>query len=86
MTEIIDFDYDLNEIVHMDSFGSLTLAGALRRMPDRVGRYSVLYRSVDERPTFFNSKQIQALLDKHRSKLRVGHSLGDRDADEFDFR
>jgi len=86
VTEILDFDYDLKEIVHMDSWGSLTLASALRRMPDRVGRYSVLYRSVDERPTFFNSKQIQALLDKHRAKLQAGHSPGDRDPDEFDFR
>ena len=30
----IDFDYDLEEIVQMSGRGPLTLAGALRRMPD----------------------------------------------------
>jgi hypothetical protein len=81
----IEFDYDLEEIVQMAGVGSITLKSALKRMPDPVGRYGVLHRGRGKAPAFFDSFQIQALLNRHRSELNAGNPPGHREADEDDF-
>jgi hypothetical protein len=65
----IDFDYDLEEIVQMEGVGPVSLGSALKRMPDPVGPYGVLHRERGKTPTFFDSFHIQALLNRHRSRV-----------------
>ena len=77
----IDFDHDLHEIVNMDGVGLVSLASALKRMPDRVGVLSMLYRGAGKTPSFFDAAQIEALLARYRSDFTTGH----READEDDF-
>ena len=82
---MINFDYDLDEIVQMDGKGPVCLRTALIHMPGRVGPLGVLYREVGKTPAFFDAGQIQALLDRHRKELEAGNPLGHREADEDDF-
>ena len=63
---MIDFDYDLDEMVQMEGTGTVSLRTALINMPDRVGPLGVLYRDAGKTPAFFNAEQIQALLDEYR--------------------
>ncbi len=84
-TRAIDFDYNLEEIVQMDGVGLVSLKSALRRMPDRIGPYGVLYRDRGKTPAFFDAAQIEALLLLHRSELSEGNFPGHREADEDDF-
>nr|WP_041756015.1 hypothetical protein [Bradyrhizobium sp. ORS 278] len=79
----INFEYDLDEIVQMAG-KPITLAGALRRMPDQVGPLAVLYRDAGKQPALFDAEQIQDLLDKHRSELEAGNPQGHREADKYD--
>jgi hypothetical protein len=55
------------------------------RMPDPVGPYGVLHREPGKTPAFFDTFQIQALLNRHRSQLNEGNPPGHREADEDDF-
>jgi hypothetical protein len=66
---MIDFEYDLDEIVQMEGKGTVSLRTALIHMPDRVGPMSVLWRDAGKTPAFFDTEQIQALLDRHRPDL-----------------
>jgi hypothetical protein len=81
----IDFNYDLEEIVQMDGVGPVSLKSALKRMPDPVGRYGVFHRELGKTPPFFDTFQIQALLNRHRSEFNEGNPPGHREADEDDF-
>jgi hypothetical protein len=81
----IEFDYDLEEIVQMAGVGAISLKSALKRMPDPVGRYGVLHRERGKTPAFFDSFQIQALLNRYRSELTEGNPPGHHEADEDDF-
>jgi hypothetical protein len=81
----IGFDYDLDEIVLMSGVGPVSLRSALKRMPDPVGPYGVLHRDAGKTPAVFDTFQIQALLNRHRSELNEGSPPGHRDADEDDF-
>jgi hypothetical protein len=82
---MIDFEYDLHEIVQMDDNGSLSLRAALIHMPSRVGPLGVLWREAGKIPSFFNAEQIQALVDQHKAELEAGNPIGHREADEDDF-
>jgi hypothetical protein len=82
---MIDFEYDLHEIVRMDGKGSVSLRTALIHMPSRVGPLGVLQREPGKIPSFFNADQIQALVDQHKAKLEAGNLPGHREADEDDF-
>jgi hypothetical protein len=83
---MIDFEYDLHEIVQMDGKGLVSLRTALVRMPSsRVGPLGVLWREAGKIPSFFNAEQIQALFDQHKAKLEAGNPIGHREADEDDF-
>jgi hypothetical protein len=64
----IGFDYDLDETVQMDG-KPVSLRRALKLMPDPVGRYGVLYRDAGKVPPLFDTFQILALLNRHRSEL-----------------
>jgi hypothetical protein len=81
----IDFDYDLQEIVQMSGVGLVSLKSALKRIPDRVGPYGVLHRERGKTPAFFDSFQIQTLLNRYRSEFNEGNPPGHREADEDDF-
>jgi hypothetical protein len=50
---MIDFDYDLDEMVQMEGTGTVSLRTALINMPDRVGPLGVLYRDAGKTPAFF---------------------------------
>src|SRR6266576_1151293 len=80
--QMINFEYDLDEIVQMDSKGPVSLRTALIHMPGRVGPSGVLYRAAGKAPAFFDAGQIQALLDRHRKDLEAGNPPGHREADE----
>jgi hypothetical protein len=82
---MINFDYDLGEIVQMAGTGPVPLRTALLQMPGRVDPVSVLHRDAGKKPAFFDAGQIQALLDRHRVALQAGKPLGHRVADEDDF-
>jgi hypothetical protein len=82
---MIDFEYDLHEIVQMDGKGPVSLRTALIHMPSRVGPLGVLWREAGKIPSFFNAEQIQALVDQHKAKLEAGNPPGHREADEDDF-
>jgi hypothetical protein len=82
---VINFEYDLDEIVHVVRIGLVSLGTALIQMPDRVGPHAVLYREEGRTPAFFDVAQIQALLDRHRRDLEAGNPLDHREADEDDF-
>jgi hypothetical protein len=82
---MINFDYDLDEIVQIDGIGLVTLRMALARMPEKVGPLGVLYRGQGKIPALFDAGQIQALLDRHRAELEAGNPPGHREADEDDF-
>jgi hypothetical protein len=82
---MINFDYDLDEIVQMADTGPVPLRTALLQMPDRAVPFSVLHRDAGKNPAFFDAGQIQALLDRHRVALQAGKPLGHRVADEDDF-
>jgi hypothetical protein len=82
---MVDFDYDLDEIVQMDGRGAVSLRTALIHMPDRVGPLGVLWRDPGKTPAFFDADQIQALLDQHRPDLEAGNPDGHREADKDDF-
>jgi hypothetical protein len=82
---MINFNYDLDEIVQVDGKGIVSLRTALIHMPDRVGPMGVLHRGQGKTPAFFDAAQIQALLDRHRAELEAGNPLGHREADEDDF-
>ena len=81
----IGFDYDLQEIVNMDGVGLVSLASALKRMPDRVGVLSMLHRGAGKTPSFFDAAQIEALLARYRSDFTEGNPRGHREADDDDF-
>ena len=83
---MIDFEYDLEEIVQMAGKGPVTLRTALIHMPDRIGPLGVLYRDMGKKPALFDAGQIQALLDKHRKELEAGNPPGHREADEDDYK
>jgi hypothetical protein len=82
---MIDFEYDLHEIVQMDGKGLVSLRTALVDMPSRVGPLGVLWREAGRIPSFFNAEQIQALVDQHKAKLETSNRIGHREADEDDF-
>ena len=82
---MINFEYDLDEIVHVDDIGPVSLRTALIHMPGRVGPFGVLYREQGRTPALFDAAQIQALLDRHRRDLEAGNPPGHREADEDDF-
>ena len=82
---MINFEYDLDEIVHVDGIGPVSLGTALIHMPGRVGPFGVLYREQGRTPAFFDAAQIQALLDRHRRDLEAGNPPGHREANEDDF-
>jgi hypothetical protein len=82
---MINFDYDLDEIVQLDGVGLVTLRKALMHMPDRIGPQGVLYRGQEKVPALFDAGQIQALLDRHKAELEAGNPPGHREADEDDF-
>jgi hypothetical protein len=82
---MIDFDYDLDEIVQMAGTGPVRLRTALLQMPGRVDPVSVLHRDAGKKPAFFDGGQIQALLDRHQVALQAGKPLGHSVADEDDF-
>ena len=82
---MINFDYDLDEIVQVDGIGLVTLRKALARMPEKVGPLGVLYRGQGKIPALFDAGQIQALLDRHGAELEAGSPPGHREADEDDF-
>jgi hypothetical protein len=81
---MIDFEYDLDEIVQMDGNGSVSLGTALIHMPDRVGSFGVLNRDVGKIPALFDAGQIQALIDRHKKELEARNPDGHREADEDD--
>ena len=81
---MINFEYDLDEIVQMDGKGPVSLRAALIHMPKRIGPLGVLHRDNGKDPAFFDAAQIQALLDRHRAAL-AGIPMGHREADEDDF-
>jgi hypothetical protein len=70
---MINFDYDLDEIVQLDGVGLVTLRKALMHMPDRIGPQGVLYRAQGKVPALFDAGQIQALLDRHKAELEAGN-------------
>jgi hypothetical protein len=78
---MINFDYDLDEIVQMAGMRSVPLRTALLQMPGRVDPVSMLHRKPGKRPPFFDAGQIQALLDRHLVALQAGKPLGHRVAD-----
>ena len=82
---MINFDYDLDEIVQVDGIGLVTLRKALSRMPEKVGPLGVLDRGQGKIPALFDAGQIQALPDRHRAELEAGNPSGHREADEDDF-
>jgi len=82
---MINFAYDLDEIVQVDGQGLVTLRTALVHMPDRVGPLGVLYRGQGKVPALFDAGQIQALLDRHKVELDAGNPPGHSGADEDDF-
>jgi hypothetical protein len=84
-THMINFDYDLDEIVQMVGTGPVSLRTALLTMPGRVDPLSVLHRKAGKNPAFFDAAQIRALLDRHRIALQAGKPLGHSVADEDDF-
>jgi hypothetical protein len=65
--------------------GAVSLKSALKRMPDPVGPYGVLHREPGKTPAFFDSFQIQTLLNRYRSEFNEGNPPGHREADEDDF-
>jgi hypothetical protein len=77
----ITFDYSLDETVHMNG-KPLSLRSALEQMPDPVGPYGVLHREDGKTPPLFDTFQIQALLNWHRSELNRGNKPSHRGADE----
>ena len=79
---MIDFEYDLDEIVQMDGKGPVSLRTALVHMPSRVGPLGVLWREAGKIPSFFNAEQVQALVDQHKAKLEASNLPGHREADE----
>jgi len=81
---MINFEYDLDEIVHVDGIGPVSLGTALIHTPGRVGPFGVLYREQGRTPAFFDAPQIQALLDRHRRDLEAGNPSGHREANEDD--
>jgi hypothetical protein len=87
MTDMpIKFDYDLDESVKMIGMGSLTLRSTLKRIKDRpIAADDVINRDSGKRPAFFDTLQIQALLNRHRSELNEGKPPRHREADEDDF-
>jgi hypothetical protein len=82
---MIDFEYDLHEIVQLDGNGPVSLRTALIHMPSRVGPPGVLSREAGKIPSFFNAEQIQALVDHHKAELEAGNRPGHREGDEDDF-
>jgi len=82
---MLDFEYDLHEIVQMDGKGPVSLRTALIHMPSRVGPLGVLWRDEGKIPSFFNAEQIQALVDQHKAELKAGKPPGHREDDEDDF-
>jgi hypothetical protein len=82
---MIDFEYDLHEIVQMDGKGPVSLRAALLQMPSTVGPLGVLWREAGKIPSFFNAEQIQALVDQHKAELEAGNPPGHREDDEDDF-
>ena len=82
---MINFEYDLDEIIHVDGIGPVSQRTALIHMPDRVGSLGVLYREEGKTPAFFDGEQIQELLDRHRRDLEADNPPGQREADEDDF-
>ena len=73
---MIDFEYDLHEIVQMDGKGPVSLRTALVHMPSRLGPLGVLWREAGKIPSFFNAEQIHALVDQHKAKLEAGNPPG----------
>jgi hypothetical protein len=80
---MINFDYNLDEIVQMDGKGLVSLRTALIHMPDRVRPLDLLYRAAGKTPAFFDAGQIQSLLNRRRRDLArksPGHREDDDDA------
>jgi hypothetical protein len=56
--QMINFEYDLDEIVQVDGIGLVTLRKALAHMPEKVGPLGVLYRGQGKIPALFDAGQI----------------------------